>query len=88
MGSQGIDELIALREIEIECHACHAVNLRTLGWMREKHETRCDACGELIVLGTAELRARMRNTERQLRTLGEQLAQQLGGDLAGPSRRS
>jgi ribosomal protein S27E len=73
----GLDEVIDSREMDVECHACHTTNLRTLGWMRNRHETQCDCCGELIVLGTAELRSQMRNTERLLRVLGEQLSEQL-----------
>jgi hypothetical protein len=86
MDNAGIDELIEAREMEIECHACHVTNLRTLGWMRTRHETHCDGCGELIVLGTADLRARMRNTERLLRALGDQLGEQLSHNLVGLSR--
>ena len=78
MESPGLDEVIESREMDIECHACHALNLRTLGWMRNRHETQCDCCGDLIVLGTAELRSQMRNTERLLRVLSEQLMEQLG----------
>ena len=77
MDTTGIEELIEARDMEVECHACHATNTRTLGWMRSRHETHCDSCGELIVLGTADLRAQMRNTERLLRSLSEQLTQQL-----------
>jgi ribosomal protein S27E len=86
MENTGIDELIEARELEIECHACHATNSRTLGWLRSRHETQCDTCGELIVLGTADLRARMRNTERLLRALGDQLGEQLSHNLVGLSR--
>lgn len=77
METLGLDEVIDAREMEVECHACHTTNLRTLGWMRNRHETQCDCCGELIVLGTADLRSQMRNTERLLRTLSEQLTDQL-----------
>lgn len=77
MDSPGLDEVIDAREMEVDCHACHTANLRTLGWMRNRHETQCDCCGELIVLGTAELRSQMRNTERLLRVLSEQLMEQL-----------
>ena len=77
MDSPGLDEVIDAREMEVDCHACHTTNLRTLGWMRNRHETQCDCCGELIVLGTAELRSQMRNTERLLRVLSEQLMEQL-----------
>jgi hypothetical protein len=49
----GLDEVIDAREIDVDCHACHTTNLRTLGWMRNRHETQCDCCGELIVLGIA-----------------------------------
>lgn len=86
MDNTGIDELIEAREMEIECHTCHATVMRTLGWMRNRHETDCDVCGELIVLGTADLRARVRNTERLLRALGEQLGEQLSHNLVGLSR--
>jgi hypothetical protein len=73
----GLDEVIDAREMEVDCHCCHAMNLRTLGWLRNRHETQCDCCGELIVLGTAELRSQMRNTERLLRALSEQLTERL-----------
>jgi ribosomal protein S27E len=79
----GIDELIEQREMEVECHSCHASNTRTLGWMRNRHETSCDSCGEVIVLGTADLRAQVRNTERLLRVLGQQLTEQLSHHRAG-----
>lgn len=86
METMGIDEVIDSRDMEVECHACHAPNHRTLGWMRDRHETQCDCCGELIVLGTAELRSKMRNTERLLRVLSEQLSQTLQNNLAGLHR--
>jgi hypothetical protein len=83
MDTNGIDELIEAREIDIECHACHVTNLRALGWLRTRHETRCDGCGELIVLGTADLRAQIRNTERLLRTMSTQLTERLSHNRVG-----
>lgn len=82
MQATGIDELIDAREMEIECHACHCQNTRSLGWLRSHHETSCDSCGDLIVLGTADLRAQVRNTERLLRALSEQLTEQLSHSRA------
>ncbi len=84
--TSGIDELIEARPMEFECHSCHETNSRALGWMRKRHETHCDSCGELIVLGTADLRAQMRNTERLLRALSEQLTQQLSHSRANWAR--
>ena len=86
MHNSGIDELIEAREIEIQCHSCHATVTRTLGWMRNRHETSCDACDELIVLGTAALRAEMRTTARLLRALGQQLGEQLSNNPVGLAR--
>ncbi|MEY4760996.1 MAG: hypothetical protein RLZZ200_852 [Pseudomonadota bacterium] len=86
MDAMGIDEVIDSRQMDIECHACHQTNHRTLGWMRDRHETQCDCCGELIVLGTAELRSQVRNTERILRVLSDQLSQTLQHNLAGLRR--
>ena len=77
MEPSGIDALIDARDMDVECHGCHSVNTRSLGWMRSHHETTCDHCGDLIVLGTADLRAQVRNTERLLRALSEQLTEQL-----------
>jgi len=86
MDSTHIDELIAAREMDVDCHACHATNTRKLGWMREHHETHCDRCNELIVLGTADLRAQMRSTERLLRALSEQLTERLYRNPVGLAR--
>jgi transposase-like protein len=71
-----LDRLIEARELDVRCPHCHANNVRTLGWLRDRQEMSCAACDELIVLGTAELRTLIRTTSRQLRDLNEQLRTQ------------
>jgi hypothetical protein len=72
-----LERLIDARELEIPCPHCHKTNLRSIGWLRDRHEMNCASCDELIVLGTAELRSQMRTAARQLRDLSSQLHSQL-----------
>lgn len=72
-----LESLIDSRELEVPCPHCRSINLRTIGWLRDRHEMSCTHCDELIVLGTAEIRNQIRTTTRQLRDLSGQLHAQL-----------
>jgi hypothetical protein len=74
---ESLERLIEARELDVRCPHCQTTNVRTLGWLRDRHEMTCSECDELIVLGTAEIRNQIRTTTRQLRDLSEQLHSQL-----------
>jgi hypothetical protein len=72
-----LERLIEARELDVRCPHCETMNVRTIGWLRDRQEMSCADCDELIVLGTAELRTQIRTTSRQLRDLSESLHTQL-----------
>jgi hypothetical protein len=74
---ESLERLIDARELDVRCPHCLTINVRSLGWLRDRQEMSCTECEELIVLGTAELRSMIRTTSRQLRDLSEQLHTQL-----------
>jgi len=72
-----LEQVIASHDMEVVCTYCHRRMALSLGWVRDHREVTCTYCGQLVILGTATVRADVRNIERQLRSAHQQLTQRL-----------
>lgn len=72
-----LQELIDAREITLNCNACGHASQKPIAWVRSHREMLCQRCGAVVILGTSQLKARIRELERQMRELHRLLLSQI-----------
>jgi hypothetical protein len=71
---QSLQDLIDSREIDLSCGSCRRTHTRPVAWVRSRREMACPECHGIIVLGTSELKGRIRDIERQMQELHRMLS--------------
>ena len=71
---QSLQDLIDSREIDLACGSCQRTHTRPVAWVRSRREMACPDCHGTIVLGTSELKGRIRDIERQMQELHRMLS--------------
>ncbi len=76
--SPEVHELLAAREIEVDCWRCRNQMFLTVRWVSEHRDMTCPACGTLIVLNTSKRQNEVARLKRQLLELHAQMSDVLG----------
>ncbi len=70
-----LDEVIGLRNLDVNCRLCGWAEARTVAWLSTRRDMNCPSCASVIVLNTSEFKRSIAALRRQVAALQQQLTE-------------